>query len=697
MLRNGCYLAVVATMLVTATACQGQISYPMITHTYPVAVQRGKSSEVEVSGTQNFWGAYQVLVESDDVQAEIIPPKQEPKPDKTGTLPVLRSVRVRMTPRADAICGPREFRIATSLSVSSVGQLLVVEDPVVLEQGTNNTKENANKVTVPCVVCGKIETAEDVDWFAFEVEPGQVLSFEVYCARLQDKIHDLQKHADPMVVLYDAQGRELASNDDFYFADPYLAYQFKEGGTYYLQIRDAIYDGDARWVYAICISNRPYASAVFPLALPPGRSCSVEPLGLACQGNKGTIQTPANITGIQRLPLNIHGKPANAVGVYVSPYPTILEKEPNDSFKEAPLVSIPICINGRIQKPGDTDCFRIRLQKGQTTRFEVFARRFGTDLTSPLDASLDLLDTKGSVLASNDDTSTAIKDPSVTFTPPADGDYIIRVRDLFGKGGEDFVYALEIASAFPDFTLRCDGDKAWLIPGGSMAWYVQVNRLNGFSGPVSVTAKNLPEGVTVSPLIIPPNMTQGVLVLTATPQAKRSVRNIQVVGTAPLRGTDGKEQVVERVAVPIQEIYAPGGGRARYEVRMHTVAVVDRADVESVEVTPNVITAKPGEQIKLAVRVHRHPDYKGNIGLDVMLRHLGTVYGTPLPPGVTLVEGKSKTLLRQGNEGHIVLQISPDAPPCEQVPITVLAQVSINFVVKISYSSAPILLTVSPK
>ena len=51
--------------------------------------------------------------------------------------------------------------------------------------------------------------AEDVDYFKFRAEAGQTLTFEVYCARIQDKIHDLQKHADPMVSIHDAEGREI--------------------------------------------------------------------------------------------------------------------------------------------------------------------------------------------------------------------------------------------------------------------------------------------------------------------------------------------------------------------------------------------------------------------------------------------------------------------------------------------------------
>jgi len=79
------------------------------------------------------------------------------------------------------------------------------------------------------------------------------------------------------------------------------------------------------------------------------------------------------------------------------------------------------------------------------------------------------------------------------------------------------------------------------------------------------------------------------------------------------------------------------------------------------------------------------------------LQHLGSVYGNPLPPGVSVVEGKSKTLLGTGSTGHIVLKAAPNAQPIENVPISVLAHVSINFVVKISYSSPPIWLSVCPK
>ena len=69
-------------------------------------------------------------------------------------------------------------------------------------------------------------------------------------------------------------------------------------------------------------------------------------------------------------------------------------------------------------------------------------------------------------------------------------------------------------------------------PGSRTAWYVQVTRTNGFAGPVKVEVKGLPEGVTVNPLTIPANMTQGLLVVSAAADATIDAAVVKVVGTA---------------------------------------------------------------------------------------------------------------------------------------------------------------------
>jgi hypothetical protein len=660
----------------------------MIGDTFPVAIQRGQATEVVVEGQMNFAGVYKVLVEGSGVHAEVMGTATPPATPRRRT--PAGAVKLRWTVAADAPLGVREFRLASSLGISSIGQIVIVDDPVVREKEDNNSLEKANAVSVPCVVCGRIDRGEDVDCFKFHATAGQTISCEVLCARLEDKIHDLQKHADPLLTLVDAQGRELAANDDFYFADPLLTYRIQESGDYCLQIRDSTYGGDARWVYAILITDQPYVTQVCPMAGNPGQKVRVDVTGPARAIHKAAeVPVPAE-PGLHRIQLDVQGKKTNPVTFLSSPLPQVLEQEPNDTPAQATRIPIPCGINGRIGTSRDLDHFLFTARKGRPIRFEVKARRFGTVLQSSLDSVLDILSSKGAVLASNDDTYG--KDAALVFTPPADGDYVLRVRDLNGKGSDTAVYYLEADWARPDFTLTCDPDKAMIGPGSSTAWYVQVARSNGFNGPVVVHVEGLPRGVMASPLTIAPGMTQGLLVLTAAADAPRDAANVRVVGSGA--SPDSASAMIRHLATPIEEIYLPGGGRGRFDVHLQTVAVTDPSDILRVEVVPSVVTLRPGQETRLDVTLHRRPDYDKGVSLDVLLQHLGRVYGNPLPPGVTIVESKSKTLLGKENQGHIVLRAAPNAAPIEHVPISVLANISINFVVKISYSSPPIWLSV---
>ncbi|HMC88552.1 MAG TPA: hypothetical protein VKI17_03345 [Gemmataceae bacterium] len=687
----------VAVLCSWSLPVQAQTSYPMITDTYPVAVQRGLSSDVTVEGQMDFSGIYKVLIEGTGVQGEILAaqPAKTTMPAKKASgkrRPALSSVNIRLSVAKDAKLGVREFRLASNLGISSVGQLVIVDYPVVQESGDNDTLAGANPIPVPCVVSGRIEKAEDIDSFKFHAAAGQVMTFEVLCARLQDKIHDLQKHGDPLLTLFNAEGHELAANDDFYFADSLVTFKVVKTGDYYVQIRDSKYDGDARWVYALQVTDRPYVTHVFPMAGNPGQRMEVEPVGAAWAGSaRLPLQVPAEL-GVQEIQLQAGNTATNPVAFVVSSLPQVLEQEPNDTPEQATRIALPCGINGRVGVKRDLDHFVFAARKGKTIRFEVKARRFGSVLQSSLDSVLDVLTTKGAVLASNDDTFG--KDAALVFTPPADGDYLLRIRDLNNKGGPTAVYYIEADWARPDFTLRCDPDKAMIGPGSSTAWYVHVSRANGFTGPVQLEVQGLPKGVSASPLTIAPSMTQGLLVLTASPLAPRDACNVQIVGTASVRQAGGKDEKLVRSATPNEEIYLPGGGRGRFDVTMQTVAVTNPSDILKVQVSPETISLKPGQEVRLDVTLTRRADYDKGVSLDIVLQHLGSVFGNPLPPGVTVVEGKSKTLLGPGSKGHIVLKAAPNAEPIDRVPISVLAHVSINFVVKISYSSPPIWLSI---
>jgi hypothetical protein len=678
-------LPILALAALFAVSAHAQTSYPMITHCTPVAVQRGTTTEITVEGQMNFAGVHKILTEGKGVSAEVIPVAKDKAPSTT------RSVKLRIKVDADALLGVREFRLASSLGISTLGQLLIVADPVIVEAADNNAVDKAQRVQSPCVVSGRIEAAEDVDGFRFAAKAGQTFTFDVVCARIQDKIHDLQKHADPLIVLFDAAGREVASSDDATFADPLLTFTIPKDGDYIVQVRDARYDGDPRWAYALQITDRPRVSQIFPLAANPGQALNIEPVGSAKLVSPRIAFTAPKELGVSSVVLDVGGQLTNPTALVVTPLPLVAEQEPNDSPSQGTKLSIPGGANGRIGKRRDLDHFRFKGIKGKPIRFEVFARRFGTHLTSPLDGMLDVLNPSGAVLATNDDANG--KDPALVFTPPADGDYVVRLRDLNSKGSDGHVYYLAADFAKPDFTLKCDPSKAMIGPGSRTAWYVQVARTNGFAGPVKVQVNGLPKGVSVNPLTIPSTMTQGLLVVSAAADAPMDGAVVEIAGTADVT-IDGKPETLTRKAIAVEEIYSPGGGRARFDARMQAVAVTGPSDILDVQVKPDRLTLRPGDEVKLEVTIKRRPDYDKAVSLDVLLRHLGGVFGNPLPPGVTIVDGKSKTLLGNGNTGHITLKVDANAVPIEDLPICVLAHVSVNFVVKVSYASAPVLLTI---
>lgn len=672
-----------------------QTSFPMITHTTPVAVQRGTTSEVIVHGQMNFAGAYTMLISGTGVTAEPVPAAAAASGAGTtpAAKPTANSAKFRVTVAADAPLGVREYRVGTPQGVSSLGQLIVVADPVVVEEKGINEPSNAQKVPIPVVISGRIEAGENRDFYKFTARAGETLTLEVFCARIQDKIHDLQKHADPLIRLLDSQGRELSASDDSYFADPLLTYKIPADGEYLVEIRDAVYSGDPRWVYALAITNKPYASHAYPLAANPGQTFALVPVGSAKEVAATVTVTAPSVPGIHTIPLPIDAAETNPVPLIVTRLPLVAEQEPNNERAQATRLTLPGGANGQIQEPRDLDFYVFHAQKGKAIRLEVFARRFGTDLRSRVDAIMDLMSaTDGRILASNDDGNG--KDPLLYFTPPADGDYVVRIRDLNNKGGEGFAYYLEADYDRPDFIIKCDPSKAMIGPGSRTAWYVLVSRRPSFKSPVKVTVEGLPPGMSVNPLTIPENMTTGCLVLTAAADAKLDARMVRVIGTAETVDEDGKPVTLVRQATPVEEIYLPGGGRGRFDVGMQAVSITDPSDLLEIVVSPNRITLQPGQEITIPVKLKRRADFDKGVTLDVKLRHLGGVFADPLPPGVSLVEGKSKTLLGTKSEGSIVLKAAADAPECTDVPICVQGFVSINFVVKIGYASEPIWISV---
>ena len=687
---------------------RGQTSYPMVMKVEPSAVRRGTTVEVTIAcggnGGGEVEGAFALLAQGPGLSGEILsagppeaPPAAAAKAKAKGRGPRRNRgvVKARLKVDADAPLGPREVRFAAPQGMSSVGPVVVVDDPVVAEADdkANDAPKGAQALTLPCVVSGLIGKTEDVDWYAVEAKAGQRLTFSAWANRLENKVHDLQAHFDPILQIHDADGRELAADDNHDFADPLLSFAFPKDGTYYLQIRDTTYAGNPNWTYALHATGGPVATAVSPLAVNPGARAELHAKGPNLDASEAIpFEAPAGLPDGPRLfALATSKGPTLPTPLVVTALPVAVEPDDDDAPAEPEKgrpATLPAALCGRLAAANDVDAYRFTAKKGQVYAFEAVARRAG----AATDPTLKVVDAKGATQAEADDTPGLGKDARVEWTAAADGEFALVVADLHGRGGEEFGYVLLAGPAAPDFAVTCDPDKLGVGPGNRAALFVQVARRAGFSGPVTVDLGGLPVGVTASPLTIPAGLTQGVVVVSAAPDAKPAAALLSLDGRS-----DTPAGPVARAASPRQEIYMPGGGRGVYPVETLALAVTAPSDV-TVEATPGAVTLEPGGKATIDVTVTRREGFDQPVNLDLLLRHLGGVHANPLPSGVTLVEDASKTLLGpKETKGKLVLQARPDAPPCENVPACALGNVSINFMVKVSYASAPVLVSVRRK
>ena len=113
----------------------------------------------------------------------------------------------------------------------------------------------------------------------------------------------------------------------------------------------------------------------------------------------------------------------------------------NDSLSMAQPVEAPVTINGTLTV-ADRDFFRFHAAKGQELILEAEARRIG----SAVDPAIELFDTSGNRIGRNQDAPGIGVDSRLAFTAPADGDYIVALRDSkFSKQTQNY-YRLKIAN-----------------------------------------------------------------------------------------------------------------------------------------------------------------------------------------------------------------------------------------------------------
>jgi hypothetical protein len=181
----------------------------------------------------------------------------------------------------------------------------------------------------------------------------------------------------------------------------------------------------------------------------------------------------------------------------------------------------------------------------------VHARR----LDSPLDSVIKLTDAAGNVLAFSDDRedltagiNTHHADSYFMAKLPADGDYFVHLGDTARNGGEEYVYRLRISAPQPDFELRVVPSSISVGVNATAAVSVYAARKDGFSGPIRITLKDPPPGLTATPVTLSPTQSVARLALRAGLTRSEKPLRIAIAGSAKI----GTDEIVHE-AVPAED------------------------------------------------------------------------------------------------------------------------------------------------
>lgn len=580
--------------LIAASAGWAQAQTPQIGYIFPPGGQRGQTVTVTVNG-QNLQGTTAVLFSGTGVTGRVAPTADGKGLQNTnaGALPVV------VTIAPDAPLGVREVRVFGPRGVSNVGRFSVGAHPEVNETEPNNKLPQAQKVVTPVTMNGQINGTEDEDLFAFEAKEGQRFAFVVESFPLTFAL-------DSVLTLRDAQGRPLATGRDPHRFDASLTYTFQKSGTYVLQIHDWTFSGGAHFVYRLTIGAVPFITSVFPAGGQKGTNVVVTLSGVNLPTTTQTVHVPADAVG--PMPISVGG--SNSVPFYVGELPEGVEQEPNDTRETATrFASLPLTINGRIEKPGERDYFVFPAQAGQRFIFEVFGRRIG----SPLDSLLTLYNAQGNEVTAPADDMQGSKDSRLDFTFPTTGDYVLMIRDVTGRGGEDFVYRLVIAPpGGPDFTLTASPDAPNIGQGGNTVITVNCNRLNGFNGDIVLSVPQPPPGITVTPSILRVGQSVTLMSLTAAPNAAVNVTALDIVGTATIG-----DKTVTRRAAPMEAFTRRADGNpGQRPVEMRVLGIAEQPLF--VVATPVAqLTLVQGQAVQVPVTVVRKVGFNGAINLTL--------------------------------------------------------------------------------
>ncbi len=124
----------------------------------------------------------------------------------------------------------------------------------------------------------------------------------------------------------------------------------------------------------------------------------------------------------------------------VTQIPDVVETESNNTPEAATTIELPSLINGVINPGGDEDYYVFEGRQEQRCIFSVKAYRLNNISQQFFNPTIAIFDAKGVEIARSNGFYSL--DPLLDVTLPADGPYLLRIRDLLYRGNPDSVYRL---------------------------------------------------------------------------------------------------------------------------------------------------------------------------------------------------------------------------------------------------------------
>jgi hypothetical protein len=579
-------------------------------------------------------------------------PVEPPKPDLSRA-----RFQVKLPPGTPL--GIYGVRVVTAHGSSNVRLVMVDDLPTVLENNANKSRATAQVVKPPVAVEGAAEV-ESFDFYKFHAEAGQRVSIEAVARRLGFGL-------DPIIVLFDADGRELASADDDEStgADARLTYTFKTAGDYVIQLGDIRYAGSATYRYRLRIGDFPLLAASYPMGAQAGTKAAVQVVGSAvAKLDPINLDVPQEAAGGQVfVAAKYPGGQGSAIATLaVAAGKEQVEAEPNNDVEKATQVAPTGAINGRFEKPKDRDLYRFTAKKGDKLRFTGHTRRLG----SPTDLYLKLLSADGKkVLVENDDLG--LEESSIDYTVTEDGTFLLSAEDLRDRGGPQFVYRIVCGQASPGFTLAVDSEKLDIPSGGVGKAKIAVAR-QGYTGPVKFRVEGAgTEGFKVERS--GPDVKNETPVLVTAPAGLKpgTLLSVQIIGEPDPE--KGKENTAEGVK-PTKAQVAPALTKLLGGMPNPPAALVERVSIfigdpvgEALKLAAgakSVTLAAPTAKATLAIKLEKLNKFDDAVTLTVE----GLPAGITAAP-VTIAKGKA--------EGVIEFVGSDKAKAAAAQPIKVVA------------------------